>query len=158
MAQGKSHSGFADRDCVAVYLPQKHRNGRLSTADGHIPKYPEQHLGAVATVESSACWAWMTSCWPRKLVWDQCCWQAGDAGAGSFRVCIPIIRLREWGTKVATPPRFQQCGLISAVDFTTIVVEVPPLWQGIGESRPAAVVTGTATVDWPVATSMALSA
>ena len=34
---------------------------------------------------------------------------------------------------VPTPPRFQRCGAITDVDFTTIVVEVPPQWQVIGE-------------------------
>ena len=43
--------------------------------------------------------------------------------------------------KVLTPPRFQRCGAITDVDFTTIVVEVPPLWQGIGRSCQLAHVT-----------------
>ena len=49
--------------------------------------------------------------------------------------------------KVLTPPRFQLPGVITVIDFTTIVVEVPPLWQGIGESCRVADVTGNATGD-----------
>ncbi|HBV63996.1 MAG TPA: hypothetical protein DEF45_13345 [Rhodopirellula sp.] len=48
--------------------------------------------------------------------------------------------------KVPTPPRFQRCGAITDVDFTTIVVEVPPQWQDIGVSRRVAEVTGKR--DW----------
>ena len=54
--------------------------------------------------------------------------------------------------KVLTPPRFQRCGVITDVDFTTIVVEVPPLWQGIGESCRVADVTGKR--DWRLACSV----
>lgn len=53
--------------------------------------------------------------------------------------------------KVLTPPRFQRCGVITDVDFTTIVVEVPPLWQGIGESCRVTGVTGKR--DWGSACS-----
>ena len=37
--------------------------------------------------------------------------------------------------------RFQRTGLTTNVDFTTIVVELPPVWQGIGESCRVAFAT-----------------